>query len=91
MTIERRGKDGRTLSSFQHPEWMAKIASKRLYKNAPRGEKSGRAKLDRAAVIGIRKPDTMPRSLAEKYSRRYNISVGYVYQLRRGIAWGWLK
>lgn len=77
-----QGKDGRKLSAYQSSAWMRKIAANRKYLNAPKGEKSGRAKLTADDVRFIRRSHSMPRRLAKSLARSFKITWEYVYQLR---------
>ncbi len=91
--IQHLGRDGRKLSAHQSRSWMVKIAANRKYKNAPLGEKSGRAKLTADDVRFIRRSHVMPRRLAKSLAKSFGITWEYVYQLRspNSKTWKWLS
>jgi hypothetical protein len=83
MKMGMRRRNGR----YGERTWMRKLAAMPKDRSNQAGEKHHWAKLDRAAVLAIRKPTSMPRSNAKATARRFGISVGYVYQLRARKRW----
>lgn len=57
--------------------------------NAPRGERSGTAKLSKADVRQIR--SMLGTMSYEAIAGRFNVSPSLIYQIKKGLVWAWLK